>query len=190
MKRANPLRLERLEDRTTPSTVTLSFVPDGTQVGALQSELYHFYSGVSPAVWQQSLLTEIQSAISPIQPGVTLALVPDDGASMNAPAPQDGAIRIAAVNELFTSTGAVVYPPVGQDFMVAGGATYMFGTGLGLVGPNGQPLSPTPQSGGSTTLLPLSLPIKAYGNLYPTTPSPTPPLTPSPSVISPDGMIH
>ena len=111
MKRSNPLRLERLEDRTNPSSLTVSFVPDGTQVGTLQSQLYQLTAGTSPAVWQQTILGELQTAISPLRPGVTLSIVPDDGASMNAPAPQDGAIRVAAVNEVFNSNGSVITLP-------------------------------------------------------------------------------
>ena len=45
MKRSNSLHLERLEDRTNPSSLTVSFVPDGTQVGSLQSELYQDMPG-------------------------------------------------------------------------------------------------------------------------------------------------
>jgi hypothetical protein len=190
VKRSNSLQLERLEDRTNPSSLTVSFVPDGTQVGAVTSELYKDYTGVAPAVWQQMLVGELQTALSSVaNTNVTLTIVPDDGATMNAAAPQDGAIRIAAVNELFTSTGTAVMAPTGSDFMVAGGDTAAFGTGLGLVGPNGQPLSPTPTTSGqqSTGLLGLTLPVqKAYGNLYPTT-STGSTTTTSPTPTSPDG---
>ena len=40
MKRSPPLRLEHLEDRLTPTTLTVSFVPDGTQIGSEQSQLF------------------------------------------------------------------------------------------------------------------------------------------------------
>ena len=192
MKRSNPLRLERLEDRTNPSSLTVSFVPDGTQVGALHSELYQDYTGIAPAVWQQQLLGQLQTALSSANhTTMTLSIVPDDGAALNVAAPQDGALRIAAVNELFASDGSVVLPAAGTDFMVGGGpGATTFGTGLGLVGPNGQILSPTPtgaQTSGS--MLPLILPVqKAYGNLYPTTPtSPTP--TPTSPPTSPTGPV-
>jgi hypothetical protein len=192
MKRSNPLRLERLEDRTNPSSLTISFVPDGTQVGALHSELYQDSTGTSPAVWQQMLVGELQTALSAAsQTNVTLSIVPDDGASMNNLAPEDGAIRIAAVNELFASDGTVVLPAAGTDFLVAGGSgVATFGSGLGLIGPNGQPLSPAPTPPGqqqSGSMLPLVLPYpKAEGNLYPTT-STSP--APAPTPTSPDGTL-
>jgi hypothetical protein len=175
-----PLRLERLEDRTTPSTTTVSFVPDGALVGTQQSTLYHDLSAISPAVWQQQLLGQLQTLAGTT---TTLALVPDDGASMNAPAPQDGAIRVAAVDELFTTDGSIVYPSPGYAFEVVGGAV-TFGTGIGLTGPNGTPLSPAPQTPNNppASLFPLILPLqKAEGSLYPTSPtSPTPTPTPTP----------
>jgi hypothetical protein len=175
-----PLRLERLEDRTTPSTTTVSFVPDGTLVGTQHSALYHDLSAFSPAIWQQELLANLQSLAGTT---TTLALVPDDGASMNGPAPQDGAIRVAAVDELFTSTGSVVYPAPGQAFEVVGGAV-TFGTGIGLTGPNGTPLSPS-QPPASPALFPLILPLqKAEGGLYPA-PGPSPSPTPTPTPTSP-----
>jgi len=180
VKASSSLRLERLEDRTNPSTLTVSFVPDGTQVGTQVSELYQDNAGTAPAVWQGQLVSELQAALSvSTMSNVTLTLVPDDGASMNAAAPQDGQLRIAAVDELFTSNGTPVTPPPGTDFMVAGGsAAATFGMGLGLVGPNGQPLSPAPTPPGQQTsgsMLPFILPVqKAYGNLYPNPPASTP----------------
>jgi hypothetical protein len=188
-----PLRLERLEDRTTPSTTTVSFVPDGTPVGTQQSTLYHDLSASSPAIWQQELLANLQAQAGS---GTTLVLVPDDGASMNGPAPQDGAIRVAAVDALFTSTGTVVNAAPGQPFEVLGGAV-TFGTGIGLTGPNGTPLSPSPTPT-PTPLFPLILPLPpAEGGLYPppsptptptpTSPSPTSPTPTSPSYSSPTG---
>ena len=195
MKRSNPLRLERLEARTNPSSLTVSFVPDGTQVGALQSQLYQDNAGITPAVWQQQIVSELQAALSAAtQTNVTLSIVPDDGASMGAAAPQDGAIRIAAVNELFASNGTVIAPAAGSDFLVAGGsAVSTFGSGLGMIGPNGQPLSPSPTPPGQQTsgsLLPLLLPDqKAEGGLYPISPAPapTPPAGSTPTSPSPDG---
>ena len=203
MKRSSPLRLERLEDRTNPSSLTVSFVPDGTQVGMQASELSQDNAGIAPAVWQQQLLSELQTAISAAsQTSVTLTLVPDDGASMNAPAPQDGALRIAAVDQLFASDGTVVSPAAGTDFMVGGGsAISTFGIGLGLVGPNGQPLSPAPTPPGTMTsgsMLPFIMPVqKAYGNLYPTapanpaptTPPASPPSTTNPAPTTPSSSV-
>ena len=143
---------------------------------------------------------------------MTLTLVSDDGAALNSAAPQDGAVRIAAVNELFASDGTIVTPAAGTDFLVAGGSgAATFGIGLGLVGPGGQSLSPAPIPPGQLTggsMLPLIMPTKAYGTLYPTptpvssapapttatsttptspAPAPTLPLGPTPTSPSPDG---
>ena len=186
MKRSILPRLERLEDRTNPSSLTVSFVPDGTQVGALQSQLYQDNAGTSPAVWQQQIVSELQAVLSAAsQTNVTLSIVPDDGASMNAAAPQDGALRIAGVDELFTSNGTVVTPAAGTDFLLVGGSaanTFGSGVGGGLTGPGGLPLNPypTPPGGQSSGSLP---PLilggqKASGNLYPPPPPPAPPSSP------------
>jgi hypothetical protein len=183
-KRSISLRLERLEDRTNPSSLTISFVPDGTVVGALHSELFRDYTGTATATWQQQLLSEIHSGLT--DQSTTLSIVPDDGAALNTAAPQDVAIRVAAVNELFASDGSIVYPPSGQDFMVVGGNTSAFGIGFGLVGPNGQPVGPTPPSGGGGggSMLPLKMPVqKASGNVYAPPPNQTP-------TSSPDGTPH
>jgi hypothetical protein len=184
MKRTTTLRLERLEDRTTPSTTTtISFVPDGTVVGTQHSQLFADAGLIPPATWQQQLFNNLQQMAG--QSGVTLKLASDDGASMNAPAPQDGAIRVAAVDQLFESNGTTITASPGYSFEVLGGAV-TFGSGLGLVGPNGTPLSPAPQTPGnpSASLWPLILPLeKAYGNLYPSQPaaSSPPPSSPPPS---------
>ena len=184
-----------MEDRTNPSSLTVSFVPDGTQVGALQSQLYQDNTGTSPAVWQQQIVSELQAVLSAAsQTNVTLSIVPDDGASMNAAAPQDGALRIAGVDELFTSNGTVVTPAAGTDFLLVGGSaanTFGSGVGGGLTGPGGLPLSPypTPPGGQSSGSLP---PLilggqKASGNLYPPAPPPPPAPQASPDGTTPTG---
>jgi hypothetical protein len=190
MRRFNPLRIERLEDRTTPSgmtnplQLTVSFVPDGTQVGSQQSNLFQDMNALAPtAVWQQQILDSLQTIAA--QANATLTVVPDDGASLTSPAPQDGAIRIAAVDQLFASDGTAIPAGPTPGYLVTSGAA-TFGAGLGLIGPNGQPLSPVSPSPGppSATLLPIILPIpRAFGNLYPTTPTPTPPAPISPDPI-------
>ncbi len=189
MKRTPPPRLEQLEDRLTPSTLTVSFVPDGTQIG---SELSHLFadlnSAYTPAVWQQNVLNMLQGAAS--QYGVTLQVVADDGASMNGSAPQDGQLRIAAVDQAFQTGGPGMPIPGGGDLIVESQVT--FGVGLGLTGPGGAPPSApaqppvnnappgtvAPNTPPSATL-PFILPFPtAFGNLYPTaTSGPTAPIS-------------
>ena len=58
MAKPRQLRVERLEDRWTPSTsgvawpdnrhITLSFVPDGTRVAGSQSSLFRTLNAVAP----------------------------------------------------------------------------------------------------------------------------------------------
>lgn len=138
MKRTPPPRLEQLEDRLTPSTLTVSFVPDGTQIGSGLSHLFaDLNSAYTPAVWQQNVLNMLQGAAS--QYGVTLQVVADDGASMNGSAPQDGQLRIAAVDQAFQTGGPGMPIPGGGDLIVESQVT--FGVGLGLTGPGGAPPS-------------------------------------------------
>src|SRR5689334_11835405 len=70
--RPRPLALERLEDRLTPATsgvtwpdashLTLSFVPDGTRVGDLQSNLFSSLNATgTTAAWQQAILRAFQA---------------------------------------------------------------------------------------------------------------------------------
>ena len=189
MKRTPPPRLEQLEDRLTPSTLTVSFVPDGTQIGSGLSHLFaDLNSAYTPAVWQQNVLNMLQGAAS--QYGVTLQVVADDGASMNGSAPQDGQLRIAAVDQAFQTGGPGMPIPGGGDLIVESQVT--FGVGLGLTGPGGAPPSApaqppvnnappgtvAPNTPPSATL-PFILPFPtAFGNLYPTaTSGPTAPIS-------------
>ena len=134
MKRSPPLRLEHLEDRLTPTTLTVSFVPDGTQIGSEQSQLFRDMNPTaSTASWQQGILGMLQNAAS--QYGITLQVVADDGASMNGSAPEDGQLRIAAVDQAFQTHGPGMMLPGGGDLIVESQVT--FGVGLGLIGPDG-----------------------------------------------------
>jgi hypothetical protein len=110
MTRARPLSVEQLEDRTTPATfgapwpdpqhLTVSFVPDGTAVGASSSDLFATLNAEVPqAVWQQEVLRGLQAWASQINANLTV--VPDDGSPLGTPGalqgdPRFGDIRIAA----------------------------------------------------------------------------------------------
>ncbi len=141
MKRSQSLRLEQLEDRLTPSTLTVSFVPDGTQIGSEQSQLFRDLNPTtSTASWQQNILGMLQNAAS--QYGITLHVVADDGASMNGSAPEDGQLRIAAVDQAFQTHGPGMTIAGGGDLIVESQVT--FGIGLGLTGPGGAPAPAQP----------------------------------------------
>lgn len=111
-----PLRyrpcLEPLEDRTVPSTfgvawldarhLSLSFVPDGTQVGKQSSNLFQLLNtqlGVPASVWETELLRAVQQWTSVAN--IDVGVVADGGQALGAPGqlhadPRFGDIRIAA----------------------------------------------------------------------------------------------
>jgi hypothetical protein len=102
---------EILEDRTIPATfgipwpnaghLSLSFVPDGTQVGTAQSNLFSLLDSVAPTpIWEGVLLSAFQKWAAP----TNLNIVPmtDSGAPLGTVGPVQGDprfgdIRIAAV---------------------------------------------------------------------------------------------
>src|SRR5262249_26455076 len=105
------LTLEILEDRTVPATfgipwpnaghLTLSFAPDGTQVGNQPSQLFRLLNAVAPtATWQTAILRAFQSWAAPTN--INLSVVPDSGDPLGTVGPLQGDsrfgdIRITAV---------------------------------------------------------------------------------------------
>src|SRR5688500_17649034 len=82
------LFLERLEDRCTPVTwgtpwpdashLTLSFAPDGTQVGPNASNLFASLNAIGPtALWQREVVRAFQT--SAVNANINLSVVPDSG---------------------------------------------------------------------------------------------------------------
>jgi hypothetical protein len=122
-RRSAALFAEQLEDRCTPSTsgvgwgfadhLTLSFAPDGTQVGDQQSNLFQLLNAIAPTtVWETEILRAVQTWAANVN--MNVAVVPDNGAPFGtAGAVQGdarfGDIRIAAVplpaNTVATNTG-------------------------------------------------------------------------------------
>jgi hypothetical protein len=102
---------EVLEDRTVPATfgipwpnpghLTLSFVPDGTQVGTQQSQLFHLLDAVAPtATWQMEILRAFQTWAA--STNINLSVVGDSGDPLGTPGPiqgdsRFGDLRITAV---------------------------------------------------------------------------------------------
>jgi len=104
--------VEQLEDRLTPTTfgnpwplpefLTLSFVPDGTRVGAQESNLFGILNEQlgDSASWQQTILRAFQTWV--VHGSVGVGLSPDSGAPLGSPGmPQGvasfGDIRIAGL---------------------------------------------------------------------------------------------
>jgi Matrixin len=108
--RATPkLRVERMEDRLTPAgfgnawvdtNLTVSFAPDGTDVGGTSSSLYRTLGGrATPDEWQGAIAAAFQTWIAPTN--LNFAIVPDDGRPVGTPGPVQGSpfvgdIRITA----------------------------------------------------------------------------------------------
>ncbi|HMF17532.1 MAG TPA: putative Ig domain-containing protein [Gemmataceae bacterium] len=110
MKRKIVLHLESLEDRCTPATfgnpwpdpghLTLSFVPDGTQVGNTTSNLFQKLNTVAPTkTWQMEILRAFQTWAAAAN--VNIAVVPDQCLPLGSPGAiqgdsRFGDIRVAA----------------------------------------------------------------------------------------------
>jgi Matrixin len=119
MRKALPMRLsvEHLEDRLTPtwgvpwynpSSLTLSFVPDGTDVSGSPSTLSSLL-GPNSAAWEREILRAFQTWA--IQTNINIGVVADDGEPLGTPGlaegdPRFGDIRIAA-RPLSTTAGTV-----------------------------------------------------------------------------------
>src|SRR5580692_9916357 len=117
MKVSAPSRLaiEQLEDRLTPTwgipwpsptTLTLSFVPDGTSVSGTPSNLFALM-GPNTAAWETDILQAFQTWA--VKSNINIGLVSDDGAPLGTPGLAEGNagfgdIRIAAI-PLSTSAG-------------------------------------------------------------------------------------
>lgn len=123
MRRKWRLLLEHLEDRLTPATtgitwpdpghLTLSFMPDGADVGGTPSDLYSLLNAQAPtAAWQTAVLRAMQTWLTPTN--INVGLVADGG----QPAGTTGAIegdsrfgdiRIAAKNLADTSLSTAAF---------------------------------------------------------------------------------
>jgi len=110
MKKRRPLIVEHLESRLTPTTwgvpwpapqhLTLSFVPDGTDVGGAPSNLFQTMNAQTPtSTWETAILKAFQTWAATAN--IDISVVADDGQPLGtngAPQgdPRFGDIRIAA----------------------------------------------------------------------------------------------
>lgn len=111
MPRSRRLLAERLEDRCTPATsgitwpdgahLTLSFVPDGTQVAGNPSSLFSTLNAVAPtAIWKGAILAAFQTWAA--KANLNVGVVADGGSALGTGGAAEGDgrfgdIRIAAV---------------------------------------------------------------------------------------------
>jgi hypothetical protein len=104
------LQVERLEDRLTPSTfgnvwpvpnqLTLSFAPDGTQVGSSSSNLFGLLGVKTSGSWEEEVLRAFQNWA--VNSNINIGVVPDSGLPFGTAGdiqgdPRFGAIRIGAI---------------------------------------------------------------------------------------------
>jgi hypothetical protein len=122
MQKSRPLSLLRLEDRCTPANsgvtwadgqhLTLSFVPDGAQIGAASSSLFSTLNAIAPtAVWQREIVRAFQAWA--VNANINIGVVSDGGQALGTVGEVQGDdrfgdIRIAAMplptNTLITNT--------------------------------------------------------------------------------------
>ena len=143
-KRMSPAVPEGLESRVVlysasgniwpnPQLVTISFMPDGTNLGGgVSSNLFAAFNGKSSLAgnWQNIILQAAQTWAQ--QTNVNFAVVPDDGAPEGSGPDEQGAsgvgdIRIGGYN-FGASTLALTYqPPSANNFSIAGDVTFNTG---------------------------------------------------------------
>src|SRR4051794_16238504 len=110
MGKVTALQLEPLEDRCTPAAfnapwpevgqLTLSFAPDGTDIGGQPNSLFRALDPRLPArAWQQEILRAFQTWA--VEANVNVAVVPDGGQpfgtlGLKQGDPRFGDVRIGA----------------------------------------------------------------------------------------------
>jgi hypothetical protein len=113
-----------LEDRTapaiygqpwaTPQHLTLSFAPDGTQIGGQVSDLFKTLNASQPtASWQQTVLEAVQAWAS--QADLNVGLVSDGGQPFGTPALNEGDTRFGDIRigaaAMGQDSAAISFPP-------------------------------------------------------------------------------
>jgi Matrixin len=135
-RQARP-RLEGLEDRVVPyavsgdawpnpQLVTISFIPDGTNLGGVTSDLFAAFDARfgSPSTWENVILKAAQSWAAVAN--INFTVIPDSGAdsgsgSLQQGDPTMGDIRIGGFDMQNTGLLALAYmPPPVNNFSIAG----------------------------------------------------------------------
>jgi matrixin len=135
-RRARP-RLEGLEDRfvpyaasgnawPNPQLVTISFIPDGTNLGGVTSDLFAAFDARfgAPATWENVILKAAQSWAAVAN--INFTVIPDSGADSGTGPNQQGDptmgdIRIGGFDMQDSGLLALAYmPPAVNNFSIAG----------------------------------------------------------------------
>jgi hypothetical protein len=136
------LRVEQLESRLVlysvsgnvwphPQLVTLSFVPDGTNLGGVTSNLFATFNAKwATNVWQNQILRAAQ--VWAQQANLNFAVVSDNGTQIGGGSyqqgdPNMGDIRIGGYNFQSTTLASAYLPPPVNNYSIAG--DWQFNTG-------------------------------------------------------------
>lgn len=143
------LTVESLEERVVlyavtgnawpdPRVVTISFVPDGTDLGGVSSNLNAaFNSNPYLGDWQNEILRAAQSWTQATN--INFVLVSDNGAPIGSGAYQQGAptfgdIRIGGYDFGSSSLASAVFPPPGTNFSAAGDIEFNTASPYSMIG--------------------------------------------------------
>jgi hypothetical protein len=115
-----------------PQIITISFVPDGTNLGGVTSNLQSAFNS-KPALagkWQNIILQAAQTWAA--STNINFAVVPDDGAPSGAGAdqqgdPNHGDIRIGGYNFGSSTIARTYEPPPVNNYSIAGDMTFNTG---------------------------------------------------------------
>jgi hypothetical protein len=104
-RKSSTLKVERLEDRTVPATfghpwadaqhITLSFVPDGTNISGVSSNLNATLSGIGGDAARDEILRAFQTWVA--NANVNIGLMSDNGDAFDAPGQVQGDVRFGDI---------------------------------------------------------------------------------------------
>jgi hypothetical protein len=149
IRRAFPY-LEELESRMVlysvsgnawpnPQLITLSFVPDGTNLGGVTSNLFSVFNAKfgSAATWENVILKAAQSWAQ--QTNLNFSVIADSGAAEGSGNYQQGDptlgdIRISGYNFGTSALGMATMPPPANNYSIAGDVSFNTGQTFNING--------------------------------------------------------
>ncbi len=122
-----------------PELITISFVPDGTNLGGVTSNLFATFNARfgSAAAWQNKILQAFQAWAQ--QTNLNFALVSDNGTPSGGGSYQQGDqaygdIRIGGFNFGGSNLGVGYFPPAGNNYSIAGDLAFNTGKAFNING--------------------------------------------------------
>ena len=119
-----------------PQLVTISFSPDGTNLGGVNSDLYSAFARFGSATtWQNQILKAAQAWAQ--QTDLNFAVVSDDGSGSGAGNyqqgdPEFGDIRIAGYNFGVSTLATAYMPPSVNNYSIAGDIAFNSGQAFNI----------------------------------------------------------